>query len=266
MFAVNLMDRDRASFVRTLEALQKKYGRDVVPLQLPIGEESLVLRRGRPAHRHRLPPGRPTRAAARGDRGPGRPGRGRHRRPRGADGDGRRAGRGADGDLSRGRRARRRRRCAPAWRGRCDSATCSRSSRSPRQEHRGPSDPRRPRRPGAASRLAAGQSNRERRAEGARRPRRAAVLGLRLQDHLRSLRGPHLADAGVHRRDQHGRHGREPDPGRDRAPRGALDAPGQGADPHRGACRRRHRRGAQAQGDPHRRHAVRGQELDRARR
>ena len=40
MFAVNLMDRDRASFSRVVEALQKKYGREVTPLQLPIGEES----------------------------------------------------------------------------------------------------------------------------------------------------------------------------------------------------------------------------------
>ncbi|MCP4899024.1 MAG: elongation factor G [bacterium] len=36
---VNLMDRDRASFSRTVEILQKKYGREVTPLQIPIGEE-----------------------------------------------------------------------------------------------------------------------------------------------------------------------------------------------------------------------------------
>lgn len=40
LFGVNLMDRDRASFERTLGALQKKFGRGVMPLQLPIGEES----------------------------------------------------------------------------------------------------------------------------------------------------------------------------------------------------------------------------------
>ena len=39
MIAVNLMDRDRASFGRTVEALQKKYGREVTPIELPIGEE-----------------------------------------------------------------------------------------------------------------------------------------------------------------------------------------------------------------------------------
>ncbi len=40
MFAVNLLDRDRASFSRTVSALQHKYGREVIPIQLPIGEES----------------------------------------------------------------------------------------------------------------------------------------------------------------------------------------------------------------------------------
>jgi elongation factor G len=39
-FGVNLMDRDRASFSRVLEALHKKYGRQVTPLQVPIGEEA----------------------------------------------------------------------------------------------------------------------------------------------------------------------------------------------------------------------------------
>jgi elongation factor G len=36
---INKLDRDRASFPRTLEALQKKFGKNVVPIQLPIGEE-----------------------------------------------------------------------------------------------------------------------------------------------------------------------------------------------------------------------------------
>ncbi len=39
LFVVNLMDRDRASFQRTVEALRKKFGRGVTPVQLPIGEE-----------------------------------------------------------------------------------------------------------------------------------------------------------------------------------------------------------------------------------
>jgi elongation factor G len=33
------MDRERASFSRTLDALQKKFGKNVVPIQLPMGEE-----------------------------------------------------------------------------------------------------------------------------------------------------------------------------------------------------------------------------------
>jgi elongation factor G len=36
---INQLDRDRASFERTLEALRTAYGRTVVPVQLPIGEE-----------------------------------------------------------------------------------------------------------------------------------------------------------------------------------------------------------------------------------
>jgi elongation factor G len=36
---INQLDRDRASFERTLEALRAAYGRAVIPVQLPIGEE-----------------------------------------------------------------------------------------------------------------------------------------------------------------------------------------------------------------------------------
>ncbi|MGO8792528.1 MAG: elongation factor G [Terriglobia bacterium] len=36
---INQLDRDRASFERTLEALRSAYGRTVMPVQLPIGEE-----------------------------------------------------------------------------------------------------------------------------------------------------------------------------------------------------------------------------------
>ncbi len=39
LFGINLMDRDRASFTRAVEGLQKKYGREVTPLQVPIGIE-----------------------------------------------------------------------------------------------------------------------------------------------------------------------------------------------------------------------------------
>src|SRR2546430_11465791 len=36
---INKMDRERASFSRTLDALQKKFGKEIVPIQLPMGEE-----------------------------------------------------------------------------------------------------------------------------------------------------------------------------------------------------------------------------------
>ncbi len=39
LIVINKMDRERASFSRSLEALQKKFGKNVVPIQLPIGEE-----------------------------------------------------------------------------------------------------------------------------------------------------------------------------------------------------------------------------------
>jgi elongation factor G len=39
VLVINQMDRDRASFERTLEALRGAFGRAVIPVQLPIGEE-----------------------------------------------------------------------------------------------------------------------------------------------------------------------------------------------------------------------------------
>src|SRR5262245_54454534 len=39
MFVVNRMDRERASFDRVIDGLRKKFGRGVVPLQIPYGEE-----------------------------------------------------------------------------------------------------------------------------------------------------------------------------------------------------------------------------------
>jgi elongation factor G len=39
LIVVNRMDRDRASFTRTLESLQRSFGRGVVPMAIPLGEE-----------------------------------------------------------------------------------------------------------------------------------------------------------------------------------------------------------------------------------
>ena len=38
-FIANKMDRDRSSAIRVIESLQAKFGKNVVPIQLPIGEE-----------------------------------------------------------------------------------------------------------------------------------------------------------------------------------------------------------------------------------
>jgi elongation factor G len=39
LIVVNRMDRERASFLRTLDSLQRAFGRSVVPLAIPLGEE-----------------------------------------------------------------------------------------------------------------------------------------------------------------------------------------------------------------------------------
>jgi len=39
LLVVNKLDRERSSFARTLESLQKKFGKNVVQIQMPIGEE-----------------------------------------------------------------------------------------------------------------------------------------------------------------------------------------------------------------------------------
>ena len=61
---VNKLDRERASFARTLDQLKDKFGAGVAPLQLPIGEEAaftgvveLLERRRGHVHRRRRRPG-----------------------------------------------------------------------------------------------------------------------------------------------------------------------------------------------------------------
>src|SRR5687767_4176349 len=39
MIVINKLDRERSSFTRTFDAVQKKFGKNIVPIQLPIGEE-----------------------------------------------------------------------------------------------------------------------------------------------------------------------------------------------------------------------------------
>ena len=38
-FVINQMDRDRASLDRSLEALRSNFGRGVIPIELPLGNE-----------------------------------------------------------------------------------------------------------------------------------------------------------------------------------------------------------------------------------
>ena len=39
LFVINRMDRERASFDRVMEAVHKKFAREIVALQIPVGEE-----------------------------------------------------------------------------------------------------------------------------------------------------------------------------------------------------------------------------------
>ena len=48
LIVVNRMDRDRADAERVLESLTNAFGRDVIPIELPIGSEKSLTRRGRP--------------------------------------------------------------------------------------------------------------------------------------------------------------------------------------------------------------------------
>ena len=60
---VNKLDRERASFERTLDQLKDRFGAGVAPLELPIGEEAEFRGRRRPAHRRgRAPTTAPARA------------------------------------------------------------------------------------------------------------------------------------------------------------------------------------------------------------
>ena len=49
-FVINWMDRELANFDRAMESITHVFGRNVVPLQLPIGAEKEFSRRGGPDH------------------------------------------------------------------------------------------------------------------------------------------------------------------------------------------------------------------------
>ena len=47
LVVVNRLDRERASLERSLQSLREACNRTVIPIQLPIGEETIVQRRRR---------------------------------------------------------------------------------------------------------------------------------------------------------------------------------------------------------------------------
>ena len=96
------------------------------------------------------------------------------------------------------------------------------------------------------------------------RDRRRRELGLRLQDRRRPLRGPHQHLPRARRQDRLGLDGRQRPHAREGARRPAADAPGQGARAGPGVRRGRHRRRLQAERRQDRRPAARRRPRRRA--
>ena len=101
---VNMLDRERADFFRTLDSLKAAFGPHVVATEIPIGSEHEVARRDRPRRHEGLRVRRRrARATARRSRSPTTWPTLAAGVPREADGRGRRELRRADGALPRGR-------------------------------------------------------------------------------------------------------------------------------------------------------------------
>jgi small GTP-binding protein len=100
--AVNRLERERASLERTLESLHRDCAREIIPIQLPIGEERGSRVSSTCAHEGADICRRRQRQDDRGRRARGA-GRARDARPRRADRDGGRGRRAADGDVLLGR-------------------------------------------------------------------------------------------------------------------------------------------------------------------
>ena len=90
MLFVNMLDRERADFFRTLEQLKRAFGPHVVATEIPIGSEHEVAGRDRPRRHEGLPPGlRRSAAAGARSRSPTTAAERRPGVPREADGRGR---------------------------------------------------------------------------------------------------------------------------------------------------------------------------------
>ena len=246
LLLVNLLDRERADFFATLEALQTRLSTAVRGRRDPDRAGARVPGRGRSRAHGRLP-ARRRRRPRRAGRHPGRHARGRRRVPRQADGHRRRDLGRADGALPRGRRdqprgdgpgaqePRDRGRAVPGrlWRGHPQH----RLARAARPDRRGPAVAQpRPQRARGGGRDDAGvhlQDDRrplQRQDQPAARLRRHAHVRLDAHQQPHPLQGAHRPAAG---------------------------AAGQGAHAGRLAAERRDRRGRQAQGDRHRRRPLR---------
>ena len=102
---------------------------------------------------------------------------------------------------------------------------------------------------------------RDRRAADLRRGRPGPAGGFRLEDHRRPVRRTHHHVPGRRRHAEVRFDRAQRDPGRRRAPRGTDGHAGQDPAPGAGTAGRRPRRGRQAQGDAHQRHAGREGQL-----
>ncbi len=107
MLFVNMLDRERADFFRTLEQLKSAFGPHVVATEIPIGSEheieGVIDLVDMTAFRQDSTMARARATRVERDRDPRRVGRARPRVPREADGRGLRGLRRADGALSGGR-------------------------------------------------------------------------------------------------------------------------------------------------------------------
>ncbi len=251
---VNMLDRERADFYRTLGQIQEQFGSKCVAVHIPIGAEHELQGIVDVLHMcaYLSPDG-----GKEGEpvRDPRRHGGARPVLPREAPRRGRPDRRGADGALPRGRGARqpRRRRGAEA-------------RHHPRRGvpgglRRRDEEPRHARaaRPGRRGRPVAGEAGR---ADG---HGRGHDRGVRVQDDRRPVRGQ---DQPLPRR-QGRDHDRHDAPRSPRARQGAdgLPAPaaGQGEQAREGVRRGRHRGRREAEGRPHRRPAARPRAARRGR-
>ena len=100
MLFVNMLDRERADFFRTLESLKRSFGQHVVATEIPIGSEHEIEGRDRPRRHEGVPrPADPRARRRRRDPDPRGAGGARAGIPREADGRGLRSVRRADGAL-----------------------------------------------------------------------------------------------------------------------------------------------------------------------